>query len=132
MKIVKEHEVKGREIPPPYSRVLKELAAPWTIGTKNLWLGFSKVNVGGRSNPHSHEKEEEIFYVVSGRGKIIVGDEECEIEPGSCVYIPEKTTHQLINTSDETLKVISVASPPFPSEEFRVVHKIEKGGWPVE
>ncbi|NIN53609.1 MAG: cupin domain-containing protein [Nitrososphaeria archaeon] len=126
MKIFREYEINGIETPPPYSRVLKILASPWTIGTKNLWLAVSKVNVGGRSNAHSHEKEEEIFYIVSGRGKVIVGDEECKIDAGSCIYIPKNTVHQLINTGDETLKVLAICSPPFSDEEFRATHKIEK------
>lgn len=125
MKIVKEHEVKGETIPSPYARVIKHLAAPWTMGTKNIWFGISKVEVGGKSNPHSHDIEE-IFYIESGRGKIIVEDEESEIEPGSCIYIPPNKTHQLINTGDETLKVICATSPPFEPKKFRIIHELKE------
>lgn len=123
MEILKEHEVSGEEMPPPYARVLKHLAEPWTLGTKRISLVLSKVKVGGKSNPHSHDTSEEVFYVISGRGKMIVDDEECEIEPGSCIYIPVGSVHQLINTCDETLNVATVASPPWQREKFREVHE---------
>jgi mannose-6-phosphate isomerase-like protein (cupin superfamily) len=125
MKMLKEHEVKGDELPPPYARVLKHLAEPWTLGTKRISFVLSKVKVGGRSNPHSHGVSEEVFYVISGRGKITVDGEEAEIEPGSCIYIPVGEVHQLINTGDETLNVASAASPPWKHQKFQRVHKIK-------
>ncbi len=122
MKHLKEHEVEGERMPPPHARTIKHLAAPWTMGTRNLWLGVSKVDPGSSSNEHSHDDQEEIFYVIAGHGRIRVGGEEEPIEPGSCIYIPMNTPHQLINTADETLKVLSVASPPFVPDKFKAVH----------
>jgi mannose-6-phosphate isomerase-like protein (cupin superfamily) len=122
MKHIKEHEVEGERFPPPHARVIKHLAAPWTLGTQNLWVGVSKVDPGSSSNMHAHDDMEEIFYVISGHGKIRVGDEEEPIEPGSCIYMPLNTPHQLINTSDETLKVLATTSPPFIPDKFKAIH----------
>jgi len=123
MKHLKEHEVKGNRFDPPHARTIKHLAAPWTLGTHNIWVGVSKVDVGNTSNLHTHDDVEEIFYVISGHGRIRVGDEEEAIEPGSCIYIPVGLPHQLINTCDETLKIVSAASPPFKLDEFNSMHK---------
>lgn len=123
MKHIKEHEVEGERMSPPHARTIKHLAAPWTLGTQNLWVGVSKVDPGSSSNMHAHDDLEEIFYVISGRGKIRVGDEEEPIEAGSCIYMPRNTPHQLINTSDETLKVLAVTSPPFIPDKFKAVHR---------
>lgn len=120
---IKEHEVDGERYAPPYERIIKHLASPWTMGTTNLWMGISEVHVGSTSNLHAHDDTEEIFYVVSGRGAIRVGDEREAIEPGSCVYVPIGYSHQLINTGDETLKVVCAASPPFHADKFDDVHK---------
>lgn len=123
MKHVKEHEVKGERFEAPSARIIKHLAAPWTMETRNLWLGVSKVDPMSNSNPHTHMDAEEVFYVVSGHGQVRVGDEKEDIEPGSCIYIPPGVEHQLINTNDETLKVVAVTSPPFTPTSFDDAHK---------
>lgn len=122
MKHIKEHEVEGERYEAPYARIIKHLAAPWTLGTSKLWLGVSEIIRGGKSNPHTHDDAEEIFYVVSGNGRIRVGEEEEDIGPGSCVFVAIGNEHQLINNGDETLKIIAVTSPPFQLEKFEAVH----------
>lgn len=122
MKHVKEHEVEGESFPPPHARVIKHLAAPWTVGTSNLWAGLTIIGVGSSSNPHLHDDAEEIFYVILGTGRVKVGEEEEEIAPGSCIFIPPKTLHQLLNTGHEELKILAVTSPPFTTTGFKKVH----------
>jgi mannose-6-phosphate isomerase-like protein (cupin superfamily) len=123
IKHVKEHEVKGERFDPPHARTIKHLAAPWTLGTRNVWLGITEVDPGNASNLHSHDEREEIFYVISGQGKIRVADEEEAIEPGSCIYIPIGLPHQLINTAKEKLKAVAVTSPAFTLAKFDEAHK---------
>lgn len=123
MKHLREHEVKGERFDPPHARTIKHLAAPWTLGTRNIWVGISEVDVGNTSNLHCHDDVEEIFYVISGHGRIRVGDEEEAIESGSCIYVPVGSPHQLINTGDETLKIVCAASPPFKLDKFDKIHK---------
>jgi mannose-6-phosphate isomerase-like protein (cupin superfamily) len=126
MKFIHEKDAEADYIGPPHQRVIRHLAAPWNMGTKHLWMGTSSVDPGFTSNPHSHEDQEEIFYCISGRGRIRVGDEEMALEPGMVVYVPEGTVHQLINTEGtEVLKVLSAVSPPFIPEKYRKDHLIK-------
>jgi mannose-6-phosphate isomerase-like protein (cupin superfamily) len=125
VKHVNEHEVEGIRAPAPHARTLKHLAAPWTIGSTKIWLGISKVDPGSTSNSHLHEVQEEIFYVLSGRGRIAVGDESVEVTPGSVVVVPAGMLHQLINTGDETLEVLAAVAPPFDEQEFEVRHELD-------
>lgn len=122
MKHVKEHEVEGEQFSPPHAREIKHLAAPWTVGTSRLWVGVTIIGQGSSSNPHLHDDAEEVFYVISGTGRVKVGEEEEEIVPGSCIFIPPKTLHQLLNTGHEELKVLAVTSPPFTTVNFKKVH----------
>ena len=126
MKHIKEHEVEGERFSQPHARVIKHLAAPWTAGTSNLWTGLTIIGRGSSSNPHLHDESEEVFYVISGTGRIKVGEEEEEIAPGSCIYIPPKTLHQLLNTGQAELKVFAVTSPPFTTTGFKEVHTPKK------
>ncbi len=126
MKHIKEHEIKGERFEKPYARVIKHIAAPWTLGTTKMWLGMSKIDPNSCSNPHTHSDQEEIFYVVSGYGQIRVEDEVADVGPGSCVLAPIGQEHQLINNHDETLKVVAVISPPFELNQFDAAHLKKK------
>ena len=46
-----------------------------------------------RTRPH------EYYYVLYGRGRMIIGDEEQEISQGDLVYIPPNLVHSLIASS---------------------------------
>jgi mannose-6-phosphate isomerase-like protein (cupin superfamily) len=56
--------------------------------------------------------EGEMFYVVSGKGSMRVGDETLPITPGDAVWVPGETAHQMENTGQVVLKVLWVLSPP--------------------
>lgn len=125
MKYVREEDVKGDRIGPPNQRVIRHLVTPETMGAKFLWLGTSSVDPGFLSNAHSHEEQEEVFYCVSGKGRIKVDDEEAPLEPGVVVYVPPGSLHQLINDGKEVLKVVSAVAPPFIPEKYRQDHLIK-------
>jgi mannose-6-phosphate isomerase-like protein (cupin superfamily) len=126
MHYVREQDVEGDRIGPPHQRVIRHLVAPWTMGSQHLWLGTSSVDPGFTSNAHAHEDQEEVFYCVSGRGRIKVDDEEMPLEPGVVVFVAPKSIHQLINDGDEILKVVSAVAPPFIPEKYRQDHLIKK------
>ena len=124
MRIVQEEDVAGEHMPAPYARVVKHLAAPWTLGTSLIWLGISVIEPRSQSNPHSHESQEEVFFCLSGRGRIRVAEEEAPLVPGTCVFVPQGQVHQLINTaSDEVLRVLSATAPAFSHDSWSSVHE---------
>jgi mannose-6-phosphate isomerase-like protein (cupin superfamily) len=123
---VREQDVEGVRAPAPNARTLKHLAAPWTIGSEKLWVGLSEVDAGSSSNLHVHEKNEEVFYIVSGTGHVEVDDERQQVGPGSVVVIPPGSKHCLINDGDETLKVLCSVSPAFEKSEFDTSHQLDR------
>ena len=125
MHIVKEDDVYGDHIPEPNKRVIKHMVAPWTMGSKNLWVGTSTVEPGNETNAHSHDVNEEVFYCVSGRGIMIVDGEEREYVPGTVVYCPPGTVHQVVNTGDIPLKSVCAVSPTFEEQQFRGIHAMQ-------
>lgn len=125
-KFVREQDVEGDRIGPPHQRVIRHLAAPWTMGTTQLWLGTSSVDPGFTSNAHSHEEQEEVFYCVSGSGQIRVDDEVYAVEPGDVVFAPAKSEHQLINNGEEVFKVVAAVAPPFVPEKYRADHNLDE------
>lgn len=122
MKHIKEYEVSGEIFDRPDAREIKHLVAPWTVGSTKVWMGITIIERESNSNMHKHDDSEEIFYVLSGSGSIKVGDEEENIVPGSCIYIPPNIFHQLINPGPERLRVLAVTSPSPTHAEFNNVH----------
>lgn len=50
---------------------------------------------------HTHDTSCEVFYILSGKGKILYDDGSEPLEAGSCHYCPKGHTHSLINDSPE-------------------------------
>jgi len=52
---------------------------------------------------------EEIYIIQSGRGRMQVADEVCEVEPGDAIHIPRGHFHELTNTGEEVLTLLVIA-----------------------
>ncbi len=64
----------------------------------------------GPFRKHLHVNHDEIGYVVSGSGKVIIGDIVREVRPGDVWIIPANTPHAGEFTS-EPVEVLFIASP---------------------
>jgi mannose-6-phosphate isomerase-like protein (cupin superfamily) len=43
---------------------------------------------------HYHERTDEFYYVIAGRGTMTLDSEEIELHPGVVVYVPRGVTHK--------------------------------------
>jgi mannose-6-phosphate isomerase-like protein (cupin superfamily) len=125
MYIVKEEDVPGVHIEEPHKRVIRHIVAPWTMGSKNLWIGTSTVEPGNSTNTHSHDINEEVFYCVSGTGKFVLDGEERDYTPGTVVFAPPGCEHTVINTGTVPLKSVCAVSPPFEQQQFKDDHDMK-------
>lgn len=84
------------------------------LGAKDLGYSYDVVPPGKRSCPfHSHRGEEEMFFIVKGRGTLRYGDETRKIRAGDVICCPTggpETAHQIINDSDAELAYLSVST----------------------
>lgn len=60
---------------------------------------------GSSIGSHPHHGEEEIYFVIAGRGIMTVGTEEREIGPGSVVLTQSGSWHGLRNGGTEDLRI---------------------------
>jgi mannose-6-phosphate isomerase-like protein (cupin superfamily) len=56
--------------------------------------------------PHSHDQKEQVFYIISGSGNIIVDNENFSVKQDDLVYIPLGIEHQTIASDQEALHYI--------------------------
>lgn len=67
--------------------------------------------------PHYHKQVEEIYYILSGKGVMTVGDERHEVSAGDAVYIPRGHRHTLENTGAEHIRLLLVCGPAYSCED---------------
>lgn len=63
---------------------------------------------------HLHTGDEEIYFVASGTGTMVVDDEERRIGPGSAVLTQSGSRHGLCNQSTEDLRIFVVCARALP------------------
>lgn len=99
--------------------LIYELTDISTRNKLNIALATGFLPKSRKAIPHYHKISEEIYYICSGIGRIIVGDECFNVTKGSTVYIPTNTIHALENKSDtEELYVLCITSPAYTKEDF--------------
>jgi mannose-6-phosphate isomerase-like protein (cupin superfamily) len=60
---------------------------------------------------HSHEANDEIFFVIAGRPEMLVGEEWRAVEAGTFLRIPAKVTHDFRNLSDQPAGLLNIFIP---------------------
>lgn len=72
--------------------------------------GYSILYPDGGIPVHEHIPEE-TYFVVSGKGKMTVGDEVRDIVAGDLVLVPTGVPHGLHNDSDADMHIMYVYAP---------------------
>jgi len=95
------------------------LLAEGQFGSRNLAVTWVEGAPGSQQPIHTHPESEQAYVVVRGTGRMILGDDEQAVGPGTLVFIPPGTPHAVRNDGDEPLVYVSASSPPFPAEVSR-------------
>ena len=75
----------------------------------DLSMGLYVLPAGG-TDPQSPHTEDEVYYVVRGRAKIQVADEDRAVQAGSIVYVAKNVEHRF-HSIDEELTVLVFFAP---------------------
>lgn len=59
-----------------------------------------------------HENVDQILLVIAGKAQAILNGEARDLEEDALVFVPAGTRHNLINTGEGDLKLVTVYSPP--------------------
>lgn len=79
------------------------------------------VNPGEDIGLEVHPKEDQVLYLVSGQGKVLLNGQESDFKAGDCVLVPAGVEHNFTTVGDEPMKIITTYSPPHHPEG--TVHK---------
>jgi mannose-6-phosphate isomerase-like protein (cupin superfamily) len=75
----------------------------------DLSMGLYVLPAGG-ADPQSPHTEDEVYYVVSGRAKILVANENRDVQAGSIAYVPKNVAHRF-HSIEEELRVLVFFAP---------------------
>jgi uncharacterized cupin superfamily protein len=88
------------------------------LGAKKLGFNVTAVPPGKRAFPfHSHQVNDEMFFVLAGTGEIRIGQDVHPIRTGDIISCPAggpETAHQIVNTGSEELRYLAVSSMQTP------------------
>lgn len=74
-----------------------------------LSVGLYNLPAGG-TDPQSPHTEDEVYYIVKGRGQIFVGGEERSVQTGSVVYVAANVEHHFHDITED-LDIIVFFAP---------------------
>ncbi len=91
------------------------LLSPRSSSAEHLSIQVSVVPVGSEQPIHAHEPEQ-CYYVIKGKGLMIIEDETREVISGDVIYIPSNKKHGIKNIGDVALEYLTANSPAFTKE----------------
>ena len=110
--IVNVEDVKEEAVEAPAGWIsFYKLLTPSLPRTGRLGMNLSRVPPGQSACPfHTHQIEDEIFFVLSGRGVFRYGERVREIRAGDTLSCPAATGigHQIANPFEEDLVYLAV------------------------
>ena len=74
-----------------------------------LSCGLYRLGVGARDMQSPHD-EDEIYFVLSGKAKMKLGDTERLVEPGNLLYVGATETHSFFEIIEEMTLLVFFAT----------------------
>lgn len=76
--------------------------------SRRLSMGYTIIYPTGSTTGHIHDDMEETYYVISGKGVMVVGQDRFEIEQGDALYVPPGEYHTTYQRGNMPLVVLWV------------------------
>ena len=71
----------------------------------------------GHEDPQQPHTEDEVYYVVSGRATIRVGEEDRPIESGSVVFVGAEVEHRFHNITENLTTLVFFAPAEYSGDQ---------------
>ena len=99
------------------------------LGCEHCGVTFARYSKGFAAEGHTHNRQEEIYLLVSGRAQALVGDNEIvDLEPRTALRVPSETPRALRVVGDEDAIFVKVGAPNTGPGDSRDVP--DDFGWP--
>ena len=82
---------------------------------QNQSLAEARVPAGGWTQMHFHKIAEEFYFILEGRGTMMIDGESRAVGPGDAILIPPGAWHMIV--ADEALRFLCCCAPPYSHED---------------
>lgn len=96
---------------------IREILAPRNSIIQQQSLAEAKLLPGHSTEEHYHIQTEEIYYILTGSGRMIVDDEECNVKKHDGIAIRPGARHKITNTGDYDLIILCCCVPPYEHDD---------------
>ena len=72
------------------------LISPNNTASQNLSLQISEIPIGSEQPIHNHEPEQ-CYYIIKGKGLMVIENESQEVKAGDAIFIPSNLKHGIKN-----------------------------------
>lgn len=76
-----------------------------------ILVGLNCFEPGQEHALHAHAGTDKLYFVLSGRGLVLLEGREVPVEPGVMLVAPEGVPHGIRNTGDGRLVVVAILAP---------------------
>ena len=122
MNLIHEHEVEEIDVP---GRKLRWLFHPESGIAKHCSMNVVTIAPGQTVRPaHAHPNGEEIIFVVSGRGQVLVEGEVAALSEGCAVLFSPGSIHMVRNNGTKPLKLACFFAPAADFASYRYHEEI--------
>lgn len=118
------HETEVAEVEHP-GRFMRWLANEDSLRAKNLSVCVIRVMPGETVRPaHSHPNSEELIYIITGSGKVMIENEVGEVRAGSAILFEQGKIHMLNNSGNVEMKVICFFAPATNIDNYKIFEEV--------
>lgn len=80
------------------------------LRSSHLSAGIYRLAAGATDTQSPHA-EDEIYYVLRGRGRFRAGSEDTDVRPGAVIFVPARLEHRF-HSIEEDLELLVLFAPP--------------------
>lgn len=121
--VVDETTVEEVDLP---GRRLRWVITKENANSQYCTMAVIRVAPGQKCRPaHSHPNGEEVIYILSGHGRVLVDGEIAPVKTGCAVLLPKGKVHMLQNLSEVEMKVACFFAPPASLENYLFFEEVD-------
>jgi mannose-6-phosphate isomerase-like protein (cupin superfamily) len=111
-KVFNQQSVDFKQDPPKHEKTRGwPLVNPKSCPGAQLEFHVTEIQPEGAALDDVHEKEDHVFYVLSGRASAQVGEDHFDVEPGDALYVPKNMLHNFRIQGGEVFRIAVVFAP---------------------
>lgn len=120
--IVDENTIEALDLP---GRRLRWVITNGNTDARHCTMCVIQVAPGQTVRPaHSHPDGEEVIYILSGSGRVMIDGVVEPVKHGCAVLFPQGSIHMLQNSGNEEMKVACFFAPPSDLSTYKFFEEV--------